>query len=56
VVSLKFTTKVYKFKEIKNIRLERSDWISFFNFSTFGIPHEKKKAKGGEDASYASEK
>jgi hypothetical protein len=56
VVSRKLKKLVFKFKEIKNIRLERSDWISFFNFSSYGIPHEKKKAKGGEDAYYASEK
>lgn len=42
--------------EKKNIRLKTSDWMSYFNFGAFGIPHINKRAKGGEDASHVSEK
>jgi hypothetical protein len=43
-------------KKSKYSYLKEEEWYAMFNAGKASIPHYKKRAKGGEDASYQSHK
>jgi hypothetical protein len=40
----------------KYMFLKQEEWYAYFQAAKSSIPHFKKRAKGGEDASFESEK